>query len=132
MANEKFTLKSGTVFQVTMAAFDVAIVLKEAVDEVMLSMDPTWEESDPRVGYKVMSSAKVREALFLAFDTCLYGVERVTRQLFNDPKLAVQIRGDYHEMSMHVIKVNRGPFFLTNSSTSIIQPETLSRSHGSQ
>lgn len=131
MSNEKYTLKSGVVLQVTMAAFEIAIALKEAVDDVMLSIDSSWDENDPRVGYKLLANIRVREALFPCFDTCLYGTERVTRGLFDDAKLGVKARGDYHEMAAYVIKVNRGPFFLTNSSVSSTLPETPSKSHES-
>lgn len=123
MNSEKFTLSSGAVLTVTMAPFALAVRLKEAVDKVMLSIDKTWDEGDPRVGYLVMADEAVRNALFPVMDTVMYDVHRVTESLFNDPKMGVQARGDYHEIAAKVIQVNRGPFFLkTSSSSTTSQP----------
>lgn len=132
MTTEKFTLQSGVLLTVTMAPFQLAVRLKEAVDAVMLEMDPTWDENDPRVGYKVMASEAVRMAIFPVMDTVMYDIHRVTEALFNDPKIGLQARNDYHEIAAKVIKVNRGPFFLKTSSPSTTPPVANSGSQGSQ
>jgi hypothetical protein len=118
MKNQDFTLKSGAKLSVTMAPFEKTIALKEAVDEVLLSVDPNWDEADPRVNMKILTSPKVRAAVFACGDTALYENVRVTPGLFDDPKIGLQAYGDYHEIMGDIIKVNRSPFFLTNSLSS--------------
>lgn len=126
MRTETFTLKSGTKLTVTMAPFEVAIALVEAVKRATMGWDPGLD-----VGDAVVTNPEVRRALFSAFDTVLYGTNRVTVGLFDDPVLGEKARGDYFAICGHVITVNSTPFFLTTSSASITPPETTSKSPAS-
>lgn len=123
MRNESFTLKSGVKLQVTIAPFEVAVALVEAVKRSTLGMDPGID-----IGSAVVMSSEVRKALYAAFDTVLYGVDRVTPTLFDDPKIGEKARGDYFEICSHVIEMNSRPFFLKTSSESKDSQEAPTRS----
>lgn len=57
------------------------------------------------------TSAEVDQALFKCAERATYENVKVTRDLFDDPKLKEKARGDYFLILWHVIEVNCGPFF---------------------
>lgn len=127
MRNFEFTLKSGAHLQITIASFELAIALVEAVKKVSKGEDPEHD-----ITGVVIANAEVRKALFVVCDTVLYETVRVTPALFDDPKLGEKARGDYFEICARVIEVNTKPFFLKTSSESTTSAESEASAPGSQ
>lgn len=115
MSNHSFTLKSGAKLSITTAPFEVAINLVEAVKKATFGLPSSIEIPDV-----VLSNPEVRLALYAAWDTCLYDTARVSKQLFDDPKLGDKARADYFEICSRVIEVNSKPFFLNLRSESTV------------
>jgi hypothetical protein len=64
---------------------------------------------DKVVGVAV--SQEVEDALFKCFQRATYEDIRITRELFDDPKIGEKAREDYFKMCVNVISVNCQPFF---------------------
>lgn len=127
MSNHEFILRSGAVLKITTAPFEIGIALAEAVKDASRGSDPNADIADT-----VVFNANVRRALYPVFDTVLYENVRVGTALFDDPKYAERVKGDYIEICSRTIEVNVKPFFLRTSSPSIPPPETTSGSPASQ
>lgn len=128
MKTVEHILKSGAKLKITLAEFEKAVSLKEFVDQVILTCDPSWDEEDPRVALKIISTPGIRAFLFPVMDTVLYEGRRVEPALFNDPQIGLKAWGDYNEIVALVIKENRTPFFLRtySESTTTVHPPTKS------
>jgi hypothetical protein len=113
MSNHDFKLKSGENLHVSTAPFEDAVCLVEAVKSVTLGMDPSSEIDDA-----ILANPNVRKALYPCFALAMWGIHKVSPQLFNDQKVGEKARGDYFEICSKIIEVNMKPFFLTLSSKS--------------
>jgi len=134
MAHKEFTLPSGAKFFVTMAPFEDACVLRDAVIKEVRGQGITipqralekdiesWKEDTELMSIfldKIMAvaaSREVKDAIFRCFERCKYNEVKVSKDLFNDPKLEEQAREDYYPMCMRVMEVNLKPFFKKVSS----------------
>lgn len=125
MANQEFTLKSGTILKVTSAPFEVAVGLMEAVKRATRGESLELDVTDV-----ALANPDVRKALYPAFDLVLWDTYRVGANLFDHPKVGEKARGDYFEICARVIEVNIKPFFLTISSGSMASAETNGKSQG--
>lgn len=123
MANFKYTLKSGTILQITTAPFEAAVALVEAVRKATKGEDPNAE-----VGDAVVMNPDVRKAIYGVFDTALYGTIRLSPAIFDDLKVGDQARGDYFEICARLIEANCKPFFLMTSSVSTSEPSKSTES----
>lgn len=56
------------------------------------------------------TSDEVSDKLFKCLALCTYEGQRVSRELFDDPKLGRQARADYFQIAWEVIRFNCGPF----------------------
>src|SRR5690348_16192037 len=113
MAIKGFKLKSGVTLQVDTASFEVAIELVEAVKRASIGMDSAKD-----IGEAVGTDPGVRRAVVAAFPWVLYGTDKMTLELLNDPNKGLRVRGDYFEIMNHIIEVNMRPFFPGTSSGS--------------
>lgn len=117
MSNHDFTLKSGETLHVTTPNFEVSVELIEAVKKVTNGMDPNLE-----LDSVILTNADVRRALYPCFPYAMWGVHKVSKELFDDPKLGEKAKGDYFEICSRIIEVTSKPFFLTLSSKSTTSP----------
>ncbi len=112
-----FTLPSGSKLVVSESAYQDANTLLKALlrtaKGVQLAHNPL--ETDVTalkdVVLEAATSPEVDAALFKCAERAMYENVRVTKDLFDDPKLKDLARGDYFLILWHVIEVNCGPFF---------------------
>ena len=114
MSNHDFILKSGAKLHITTANFEEAVALVEAVKQVTLGVDPSLD-----IDSVVLSNPIVRKTLYACFPWVLYDIHKLSPQLFDDPRIGEQARGDYFEICSKIVDVNCRPFFLMISSKSI-------------
>src|SRR5882724_578984 len=128
MVNE-YVLPSGAKLVVSPAPFaDASALLKailKAVQGLKLGKEIDIDPANPGAIFKdpsvflavidkvlsVATSDEVETTLFKCFERSSYDGAKVTRALFDDPKLSEAAREDYFTMSAKVIEVNCKPFF---------------------
>lgn len=110
-------LPSGAKLVVSDARFEDADALTKALVKCMSGFPFTPDMLKMDVGLlkgpliEAATSKEVSESLFRCFNTCTYESIRVTKVLFDDPKIGIAARRDYYPMAWEVIRVNCGPFF---------------------
>lgn len=130
--SQKFVLPSGAELAVTVGTFAEASALLKAILRSLKGMNLTAEALNVEISslkdnpaliseifnkvLAVIVSDDVEAALFTCFGRCTYtpvgGVmNRVSRELLDDPKLSEGAREDYYTMCMKVAEVNCKPFF---------------------
>lgn len=117
MEIKKVVLPSGAEFLVNEARFDDSDALTKAllkcakglpITKELFNMDVTMLR-DPLI--EAATSSEVSGFLFKCLNVCMYENMRVSKDLFDDPKVGSRIRRDYYPMAWEVIRVNCGPFF---------------------
>lgn len=117
-----FTLPTGSKLSVSEASYADANALLKALlrsakgiplAQDVLSMDVTVLKD---AFIEASTSEDVDRAIFKCAERAVYENARVTRDLFDDPKLKDKARADYFLILWHVIEVNCGPFFGTTFS----------------
>lgn len=112
MAIQQFTLKSGVVLQVDdQPAFDKSIGLVEVVMGAIMGKDPEMQ-----FDHVALFNPVVRAAVFEIFPWCIYDNQRLTADMFNDPKSTSQVCKDWLEIALKIIEVNKKRFFTQTSS----------------
>lgn len=125
----EITLTSGSKLNITVAPFAQAHALLKAilkavkgmsVSNDVLGADMSLEgiRNSPalftQIVEKVLAiavSPEVEDRLFECFARATWNGERITRELFDDPKLGDQAREDYYTICLKVIEANCKPFF---------------------
>lgn len=116
-----FTLDSGAKLEVTESSFNDAYSLEKAlissVKETNLSglqIKKDIFDMDIDVLLKsilvMATSSHVEQCLFKCFERATYNGLRINRGLFDDPKIGLLIREDFHEICLKVAEVNCRPF----------------------
>ncbi len=113
----EFTLPSGSKMVVSEASYVDANALLKALLKtakgVQLAKNPL--ETDvtmlKEIVLEAATSDDVDRMIFKCAERAVYENVKVTRELFDDPKLKEKARGDYFLILWHVIEVNCGPFF---------------------
>lgn len=117
-----FTLPTGSKLTVSEAAYvDANTLLKALLKSAkgiplaadVLKMDVTVLKD---AIIEASTSPEVDQAIFKCAERSMYENVKVTRDLFDDPKLKDKARADYFLILWHVIEVNCGPFFGTTFS----------------
>lgn len=115
--SQKFTLPTGAVLEVSVSSFSDASQLRKqllaATRGVPLPSDLLNEDVTALKDLVVNAACSdaVEEAFFRCADKALYNGVRVSRELFDDPKIMEQARRDYYAIMLRVIEVNCEPFF---------------------
>lgn len=113
----EFLLPGGNKFLVTPSSFEKAMALQKALlratKGLPLAADPFQMDvsilKDAVVS--VATSDEVEKAMFCCMESANYRDRRVSRDLFDDPKIGEQAREDFYLMCWHTAEVNCGPFF---------------------
>ncbi len=116
-----FTLSTGAKLEVTESSFAEAYALEKAlissVKETNLSgLQVKKDVFDMDVDVLLKSvlvmatSPEVERCLFKCFERATYDGVKISRGLFDDPKIGLQIREDFHEICLKVAEVNCLPF----------------------
>ena len=116
-----FTLVSGAKLEETESSFNDAYALEKslisAIKETNLSgfqVKKDIFDMDIDVLLKAIlvmaTSPQVEQCLFKCFERATYNGLRINRGLFDDPKIGLQIREDFHEICLKVAEVNCRPF----------------------
>lgn len=117
MPDQDFDLPSGIGFHVSIAPFQDAKALSKALIKSLggvqlsadiLNMDVTVLKD---AFVNAATSDEVESYLFKCFERTTYNGLKVTKDLFDDPKIGEQARKDYILMCAKVIQVNCLPFF---------------------
>jgi len=125
-------LKSGAKLVITESAFDDAIALNDAVINALGDIEITKEiaETEFDVENPLLSLTKatgilnlvtnkiktlasdvvVRMCIFKCAERSTYDNVRVTRDLFDDPKIGAAARKDFYAICAQIIEVNCRPF----------------------
>ncbi len=112
-----FTLPTGSHLVVSEAAYpDCDALLKALVRCAKgVELPKNLLEADVTVLKEVLveaiTSEEVDRALFKCAERAVYENAKVTKALFDDPKLKDAARQDRFLIAWHVIEVNCGPFF---------------------
>ncbi len=112
-----FTLPSGSKMTVSEAAYvdarSLLNALLKCIEGVPLATDPTKMDvtvlKDALI--KGMTNQDVDEAVFKCAERAVYENVKVSRALFDDPKLKDAARADLFVILWHIVEVNCGPFF---------------------
>jgi hypothetical protein len=116
-----FTLDSGAKLEVTESSFAEAYALEKAlisaVKETNLTgLKITKDIFDMDIDVMARSvlvmatSTEVEQCMFKCFERATYDGLRITRGLFDDPKIGPKIREDFYEICLKVAEVNCRPF----------------------
>jgi hypothetical protein len=112
-----FTLPTGSKLVVSEAAYADADALLKALVRCAkgIALPKNFLEADVTVLKEVLveaiTSDEVDQALFKCAERAVYENAKVTRALFDDPKLKDAARQDRFLIAWHIIEVNCGPFF---------------------
>lgn len=113
----EFKLKSGATLVVSMAAFQDGNGLRKAV-----ARSAAVREPGDYIGEAAAQSLLADDGIEIWVFTCakkaIYEGAKVSADLFDDPKLGAQARGDYFEIVSKILEVNLNPFFVTAFSES--------------
>ncbi len=118
MSQPDFILGSGAKLHVTVSSFEDANALRKALlrtaKGVPLGADPMQMDLSvlKDVFIEAASSDEVERCLFKCMDRVSYQDVKVSRSLFDDPKLGEMARADLFEIYWKVIEVNCAPFFV--------------------
>ncbi len=116
-----FTLDSGAKLEVTESAFNDAYALEKALISAVKETNMTGLQFkkdifDMDIDVLLKSvlmmaiSPQVEQCLFKCFERATYNGLRISRGLFDDPKIGSQLREDFHEICLKVAEVNCRPF----------------------
>lgn len=123
--DQKFTLGSGAELEVTVASYQDANALKNAILEAVrgtkglddvLGQVTAGGVANADLGpimdaiLGTATSEKVERCLFKCFERCLYNKVKLNLDLFDDRKMGMQVRRDYYEIALKVIQVNCSVF----------------------
>jgi hypothetical protein len=117
MATKEFTLKSGAKLVVTAAPMQDCDALMSALAKcskgIPLTDDILRQDITHLKDYfaEAISSPDFKSAIWKCAQRSTYENVRVSQDLFDDPKLEQQARGDYFEILFKIIEVNCAPFF---------------------
>ncbi len=112
-----FTLPTGSKLVVSESSYADADALLKALVQCAkgVPLPKNFMETDVTVLKDVLVKAIVSDdvdaALFKCAERAVYENVKVTKALFDDPKLKDAARQDRFLISWHVIEVNCGPFF---------------------
>jgi hypothetical protein len=112
-----FVLPSGSKMTVSESSYEDANALLKALLKaakgIPLAKDPMSMDvtvlKDALI--EAATSSEVDAAIFKCAERAVYENVKVTKALFDDPKLKEAARADYFLIQWHVIEVNCGPFF---------------------
>ncbi len=116
--SDPITLTSGAKFQITPSSFELANALRKSlmrtVKGIPLGDNPLNQDLSvlKDVFLEAASSDDVERCLFACLERASYQDVKVTKNLFDDPKLGQQARSDLFEIFWKCIEVNLGPFFV--------------------
>lgn len=116
-----FTLDSGAKLEVTESPFVDAFALEKALITCVKETNLTGLEikkdifdMDVDILFKsilmIAISPEVEQCLFKCLERATYNNVRVNHALFDDPKIGLQTREDFHEICLKVAEVNCRPF----------------------
>lgn len=127
---EEIVLPSGAKLGITVAPFEDVMELQTVIGEAMgkfqmpadlagvdislsgiLSSPSLLAELADKIK-AVGTSRGVRAIVMRCFERCTYNGTRITKQLFDDPKLSEGARADYYTIFMKVLEANCKPFFV--------------------
>ena len=118
MAEEDFTTPSGATHHVSSASFAEAMALVKGLLKSLGGVkigDNILKDTDVTAIKDALVNAATSEEVESAVMKCLarstYNGIRITPALFDEPKIADQIRQDYYVLAQNVVKVNAFPFF---------------------
>jgi hypothetical protein len=118
VSDQDFILGSGARLHVTVAPFEDANALRKALlrtaKGIPLAADPLQMDVTvlKDVFIEAASSNDVEQCLFKCMERASYQDVKVTRGLFDDPKLGESARADLLEIYWKVIETNCAPFFV--------------------
>ncbi len=116
MAEKKLT--SGATLVVSPSDFARANELRKQMMRATkgIGIGPDFMSQDVSVLKEMIvglaSDDQVEAALFACFDRATYNTAKITRDLFDDPKIGPNLRRDYFEICYAVIEENVFPFFV--------------------
>lgn len=119
----EFVLGSGNKLVVSMSPFSDGNELRKSVSRCMTRCNIKEIAKDESV-LQLMSDDDVEKWIFVCAKASTYNGIKVNRDLFDDPKLSVQARGDFFEIVSKIMEVNLNPFFHQASSASSIPSPT--------
>ena len=103
-----YKLESGAKLSVTQSSYEDAIDLN---DELLKSFGEISLTDDIVNKIKTAASSPVvRRCIMKCAERAVYENVRVSKELFDDPKLGVQARKDYFEICFRIVEVNCYPF----------------------
>ena len=111
-------LPTGAQLTVTESSFQDVDALMSALSDAgigvplandLMGMDVTVLKDALLKAYK---SDALKNAIFKCGERAMYENVKVTRALFDDPKLKDQARADYFLILWHIVEVNCAPFFV--------------------
>lgn len=109
MKNHDFTLASGAKIHITPAQFQQAIALSKARMRCLKGLGENMTQFESALA--ITTSDELEEAFFECAKSSTYNDVRISRSLFDDPKIGEQARIDYMEILKRIIEVNCEPFF---------------------
>ncbi len=118
MSDQDFVTASGARLHVSSATFVDANALRKALlrtaKGIPMSADPMAMDLSilKDVFIEAASSDEVERCLFKCMERASYQDVKILPNLFDDPTLGEQARGDLIEIYWKVIEVNCGPFFV--------------------
>ena len=121
--NNEFKMDSGAVMLVTMASFEDAKELHDAVVRSFLAAGGQEKDLTNMETLKLIlvsgANKEVERALFKCADRAIYKADgtdesavKVNRGLFDLPKIGLQARAEYYPICMNIVEVNLKPFYL--------------------
>lgn len=140
------TLSSGSELNITVAPFATAHGLLKAILKAVKGMSVSNDilgadmsldgiRNSPalftQIVEKVLAiavSPEVEACLFECFFRATWNGERITRELFDDPKLGEKAREDYYMICLKVIEANCKPFFKQTFSGLMVSTPTPAES----
>ena len=124
---KEFTMPSGAKLHVSMASFEDADTLKNAilqaanglkVTQEILGIDMAKLSSDPDALTQMLgtlisaaTSPTIKNAMFRCAARASYDNRKIDNALFDDPEVGEKAREDYYAICMRIAEVNVLPFF---------------------
>ena len=112
-----FTLPTGSKLTVSESSYEDADALLKALLKcakgIPLAKDPmSMDVSVLKDAFiEAATSPEVDQAIFKCAERAMYENVKVTKAIFDDPKIKDKARADRFLIQWHVIEVNCGPFF---------------------
>ncbi len=130
-----FTLPTGSRLSISEASYVDADALLKALAKCTkgVSLPNNFLEADVTmlkdILVEAITSDEVDRAIFKCAERAVYENQKVSKSLFDDPKLKDNARQDRFMIFWHIVEVNCGPFF---GKTFSILKERLRTSQSSQ